>query len=136
MTNRAKVGGILSITSGISGVVPFLGAVIVFDLLPASALKIIDNEVLLLTLTFFHYRNYIGIFIALLGVLAIMGGVYALKKEKWGLALAGAVASIAGGSLSPFIGIIAVIFVATGKREFNVPVPSPPTSSFVPPAAS
>jgi hypothetical protein len=52
-----------------------------------------------------------------LGVLAIVGGVSALRRKSYGLSLAGAIC----GLLSFFwiLAILAVIFVAMGKREFG-----------------
>jgi len=51
------------------------------------------------------------------GVLAIVGGVFAMKKKKWGVALAGSI-----GSIIAFMpcGIASIIFVIMGKEEFQV----------------
>ena len=52
----------------------------------------------------------------LLSILAIIGGVYALKKRVWGLALAGSIAAI----LSAFLmGIASTIFIIMGKDQFQ-----------------
>jgi hypothetical protein len=50
-----------------------------------------------------------------LGILAIVGGVSTIRQKRFGLSLAGAIAALASGLL----GILAVIFVALGKREFG-----------------
>lgn len=52
-----------------------------------------------------------------LGAVAIVGGVYALKRRIWGLALAGAICALFG----PWgiLGLLAIIFVAMGKNEFE-----------------
>ena len=52
----------------------------------------------------------------ILGIVAIIGGVYALKRRTWGLALAG---SICAFFCVWFLGIPAIIFVILGKREFS-----------------
>jgi hypothetical protein len=52
----------------------------------------------------------------LVGALAIVGGIFVLKKQRWGWALAGA---IAGNLLFPLCGIPAVIFTSLGKAEFK-----------------
>ncbi len=52
---------------------------------------------------------------AILGILAIVGGIYALKRKIWGLALAG---SIAAFFCSWILGLLAVIFIAVSKKEF------------------
>ena len=53
----------------------------------------------------------------ILGIVAIVGGIYALKRRVWGLALAGAICSLFG----PWfvLGVLAIIFVAMGKGEFE-----------------
>ena len=61
---------------------------------------------------------FIGFFAAAfiaLGVIAIIGGIYALMRRLWVLALIGAICAI---PLAPPLGIIAVVFLAIGKDEF------------------
>lgn len=57
----------------------------------------------------------------ILSIVAIAGGVYALKKRLWGLALAGAICALL--FTLPFLGwvlaILAIIFVSLGKGEFQ-----------------
>jgi hypothetical protein len=55
-----------------------------------------------------------GLLLAL-GILAVTGGISAIKKKGFGLSLAGAICALPTGLL----GILAVIFVALGKREFR-----------------
>jgi len=52
----------------------------------------------------------------ILGIVAIIGGVYALRRRIWGLALAG---SICAFFCAWFLGIPAIIFVILGKSEFS-----------------
>jgi hypothetical protein len=51
------------------------------------------------------------------GIIALVGGIYALRREVWGLALAGSICALIG----PWfvLGILAIIFVSLGKREFK-----------------
>ncbi|MFC2018980.1 hypothetical protein ACFLU4_03380 [Chloroflexota bacterium] len=56
-----------------------------------------------------------GWFVALLGVVAIIGGVYAIKRRLWGFALAGAICSL----VAFFLGIPAIILIALSKAEFK-----------------
>jgi hypothetical protein len=51
------------------------------------------------------------------GIIAIVGGIYALKRRIWGLALAGSICAIIGPG--GIFGILATIFVALGKGEFE-----------------
>lgn len=52
----------------------------------------------------------------LIGVLAIVGGIYAVKGTKWGLALAGSIAAVCASAL---LGIPALVFTILGRKEFN-----------------
>ncbi len=79
---------------------------------------------------FMPQRPILGLFLLLLGIVSIIGGVFALNRKVWGMALAGAVCSL----LPPHIavlGILSIIFVALGKNEFSAPKTPPPA---VPPA--
>jgi hypothetical protein len=53
---------------------------------------------------------------AIVGILAIVGGIYALQRKIWGLALAG---SIAAFFPSWILGIAAIVFTALSKNEFE-----------------
>jgi len=57
----------------------------------------------------------IGAGIIGLGVVAIIGGVFALRRKLWRLALAGAICAI---PCSAVLGILATIFVSKGRGEF------------------
>jgi hypothetical protein len=57
----------------------------------------------------------VGVPILVLGIVAIIGGVSALRRGSFGLSLAGAICSLP----SLPLGILAVIFVAVSKREFE-----------------
>ena len=50
-----------------------------------------------------------------MGTVAVVGGIYALKRRTWGFALAG---TILATICSTPLGILAIIFVSMGKREF------------------
>jgi hypothetical protein len=51
-----------------------------------------------------------------LGAVAVAGGIYALKRRLWNFALAGAIlATICSAPL----GVLAIIFVSIGKKEFD-----------------
>jgi hypothetical protein len=57
----------------------------------------------------------VGGILVVLGVIAIAGGFSAIRRKSFGLSLAGAICA-----LIPFnlLGLLAVIFVSLGKREF------------------
>ncbi|MFC2041566.1 hypothetical protein ACFLTY_04535 [Chloroflexota bacterium] len=56
--------------------------------------------------------------IVIAGLLAIIGGIYTLRRKIWGLALAGSICATL--SLYTFyLGIIAIIFTARSRNEFE-----------------
>jgi len=57
----------------------------------------------------------LGGLLVVLGIIAIVGGISAIKRKSFGLSLAGAICAL----LSVPLGILAVIFVSLGKREFE-----------------
>ena len=58
----------------------------------------------------------LGGLLCALGIVAVVGGISAIRRKSFGFSLAGAICAL----LSVFSGILAVIFVALGKREFEV----------------
>lgn len=56
------------------------------------------------------------IVLLILGIPPIIGGIYALQRKKWGLALAGSIVAIFASSI---MGILATIFIAMSKDEFE-----------------
>jgi hypothetical protein len=52
----------------------------------------------------------------ILNILAVIGGIYALRRRIWGLALAGSIAAIFS---SFFLGIPSIIFTIQAKNEFE-----------------
>ncbi len=57
-----------------------------------------------------------GIAIIVLGIVAVFGGIAAINRKSFGLSLAGAICAFL-----PFniVGLLAIIFVSLGKREFG-----------------
>ena len=56
----------------------------------------------------------IGIVVLVFGAIALAGGISAIKRRRWGLALAGSILSLPG-----ILAILAIIFVSLGKKEFK-----------------
>jgi hypothetical protein len=54
-----------------------------------------------------------GIFVVL-GIIALAGGISAIRRKRFGLSLAGAICSLP----SVILGILAVVFVSVSKKEF------------------
>ena len=130
-------GGILSIVAGISQII--CGAVLIVDFLANHTHYWRVIQVFFLPFLPDAWRNYIlwdflwgsrvfGIYMGVLiwwaivggcigaiGILAIAGGISAIRRKRFGLSLAGAVCTLP----STIFGILAVIFVALGKKEFK-----------------
>ena len=58
----------------------------------------------------------LGVFLAILGIVAIIGGISAIRRGSFGLSLAGAICALL--PINAF-GVLAVIFVSLGKRDFE-----------------
>ena len=127
-------GGVLSIVAGISQII--CGGVLIVDFLVSylHCWRLID--VLFLPLVPNAWRYYVlwggwaipasmndvpirwaivGVCLAILGIVAIVGGISAIRRKSFSLSLAGAICA----RPSTILGILAVIFVALGKREFE-----------------
>ena len=59
---------------------------------------------------------FLGIVVLVLSIMAIVGGIFAVQRKSWGLALAGSICAILQGGI---LGIIATIFVALSRKEFR-----------------
>ena len=119
MKNYAKTSGILSIISGVFGLMGMIIIILmIFMFRSLIGLEEIDpgTDALVMGWMIGIYAvsaAFAGIF----GVLSIIGGVYALQRRYWGLALTAAI--LATINFFP-TGIPAVIFAALGKSEFEV----------------
>jgi hypothetical protein len=59
-----------------------------------------------------------GFPLVILGIVAIVGGVFSIRRRIWGLALAGAICSLLLPTIT-ILGILAIIFIAMSKKEFG-----------------
>jgi hypothetical protein len=119
------VAGILDIVSGAMGVV--MGLFMILYLNFAGAIQAAPGAVPRfgphlggfpqMPAAFFPGMGLgIGITLAVLGVLAIVGGIFALRSKAWGLALAGSIAAVLTGRL---LGVLALIFTVLGRKDFQ-----------------
>jgi hypothetical protein len=60
-----------------------------------------------------------GIVFIVLGVIALIGGIFALRRRVWGFALAGAILSLPLIPAGTVLGIISIVFLAKSKEEFD-----------------
>ena len=100
-TPMPVIGGILSIISGALDLLAVFGIGIAIIVVPSNL------GILLLT---------IGAFLLVVSILPIIGGIFAIKRQKWGLALAGSILAILG---SLAFGIAATVLVALSQDEFE-----------------
>lgn len=129
-SNNARIGGVLSIVAGGFGIL-YMFAMIILGIL-MMGLAFDDTSWRYDSFNGIDPRNFmlaiwafLGFFYAVIGALAIVGGVFALKKKYWGLALAGAIA----GTITFFpCGVVAIIFTAMGKPEFQGQTPAAPAA--------
>jgi hypothetical protein len=111
--------GILNIIVGSLRLLVFLGVIIAIIVLSTTSywLNQIESQVYPLTIqSIVGILTFVAVFIAVLGMLSLLGGISALQRKRWGLALAGSIASMFGPIL---LGIPAIIFTALSKDEFN-----------------
>lgn len=136
MNNTAKLGGILSIIAGSFGVF-YLALSLFFIYLfkfmagqpemffPAAPQPDGTNLPDAMPPEFLTFMSVFflswGIGFALTGILAVIGGISALNKKRWGLALVGA---IAGTITFLPVGIPAIIYTTLAKPEFSRPAQS------------
>jgi len=112
-TWKPIVGGILSIIAGVLGVT--IG----------TAVFAMEALITVLPVTPETLASLVWIFgtgLIVLGIVAIIGGIHALRRRNWGLALAGCICSLlCVFPLLPavILGILAIIFVAISRREFG-----------------
>ena len=125
MQNKSQLGGILSIISGAFGIIGFIVmiAMILFFryIINSPTFGDVGSNVQEPFRIVFLIYGIMGLVLLIIGTIGIVGGIYAIKKRLWGLALAGAICGII--TFFP-TGVIATIFVAQAQKEFS-PSPNP-----------
>ena len=103
-TWRGTWTGILAIIGGIFGII--------------SGAFAIGGAALLDAIPGFEWVGAIGGGLLALGIIALIGGIIALRRKAWGFSLVGAICA-----LFPIVplGVLAIIFVSMGRREFAKP---------------
>ncbi|MFC1846408.1 hypothetical protein ACFLYM_03200 [Chloroflexota bacterium] len=116
-TWKPTVAGILSIVAGA------LSAILWFFLILGILMFAISSRTSSFDIPVDAPANIVMLLVILISIpfliiciLAIVGGVYTLKRKIWGLALAGSIAAII---ISWPLGIAATVFTAISKNEFE-----------------
>ena len=109
-TWKPMVAGILNIVTGAFALLSVIGLIISIvvigsDFVGPEVPDFVATILWIITIPFF-----------IIGVLALIGGIYSLQRKTWGLALAGAVASTVYWF---FVGIPTIVFIAQSKDEFE-----------------
>ena len=102
--------GILSIVTGVAG----LGLVAQSVVIARTALGIVDETFIVSFL--FGASALSAVYFFPFSVLSLIGGIFCLRRRKWGLALAGSISAIL--VLFP-LGIPAVVLTALSKKQFQ-----------------
>lgn len=114
-TWKSTLAGILDIIAGtlaLFGLIFFIIGILVF--IPASKISGIPVPIpmsLSLVLLF-----ALAPVLLTAQILAIIGGIYAIKRKLWGLALTGSIAAV---FCSSPLGIAAIVFTILSKSEFE-----------------
>jgi hypothetical protein len=111
-TYKAKIGGVMSITSA-SFTILFVFVVFAVEYIRYSMGEIAMPP----GSTYFLAFGGLRLIWLAASVLAIVGGVLAIKRKNWLLALTGTAASII--CLPMILGVAATILVALSKKEFK-----------------
>jgi uncharacterized BrkB/YihY/UPF0761 family membrane protein len=105
------VAGILDIVSGVLALFGVFAMTIAFIILANDPYRHEPDDVDPLIIL-----ASVAVPLAILAILAIGGGIYALRRKRWGMALAGAIAAALPFSLT---GIAALILTALSRDEFD-----------------
>jgi hypothetical protein len=123
-TWKSTTGGVLTVVSGVLSLICCFGAIVGAVLVSSSDTV---REKVLDSIRDTSISGDIGliqtglivaaIFFAITTTLALIGGIFALQRKRWGWALAGSIAAILG-SWWP-IGLTATVFTAIARDEFK-----------------
>ena len=110
-------GGILSIISGAMGLIGIVFLITFGAFSAETAHDVLTSLGFLQTVIPLRVIGFISIPLFIMSMVAIIGGIYAVQRKVWGLALAGAICAI----VLPvqLLGILSVIFIAVSKKEFK-----------------
>lgn len=106
------IAGILEIVSGVISLVGFIGLLIGSIAVGSEAAHFYGYEIgialaVLIILTLLSF---------IVGILALVGGIYAVQRKKWGWALTGSIFALVPTFL---LGLVAIILTALSKNEFE-----------------
>lgn len=111
-TSKPIIAGVLEIIAGVLGLLAALSLLIVVGMTGGS----LDTPMGPMPAFVPGLIKSMGILTILFAILSLVGGIFAVQRKLWGLALAGSIGAI----LTAFIlGIPAIILTAISKKEFE-----------------
>ena len=119
-TWKPIVAGILNI---ITGIINLFGMFVVIGLLTTfgggilSIVRVADMMPLWLSGMVHGVLIIMAILLAVLSSLPLIGGIYAIQRKAWSLALAGS--AVAALSIPP-LGIVSTVLVSLSRSEFTI----------------
>ena len=122
-TWKPAVAGVLNIVAGVFGIMATTTLIIALSFglsLINWAIDIPRIEAIPAFLPWLLWT--IPILLFLISMLALVGGIFALQRRRWGWVLAGSIAAVfASISILRFlpVGIVAIIFTSISKDEFE-----------------
>jgi len=118
-------GGVLSIVGGsfeaIAGGI-LLGSIVVMIMQGTGVMPLLQGNwsdcviVEVTPIVISSWAFIVAAALLVLGIIAIIGGISALRRKRFGLSLVGAICALPTGIL----GILATIFISLSKKEFEV----------------
>ena len=120
-TPMPMVAGILNIVSGVISLLGFMGLMIGAVVVGSTAVDItgwIPGMGFTMTLLII-----LAVLCLATGIIALVGGIFAIQRNKWSWALAGSICAIIP---SVLLGIISIVLVAMSRGEFEDTATLPP----------
>jgi hypothetical protein len=118
-TWKPVVAGILNIALGILnlfGMFMIIGLMVAFGGGILTIVRIAEFLPIWLSGMVQGVLIILAILLAVSSSLPLIGGIYAVQRKSWGLALAGSIVAIFSGAL---LGTISTVLVALSKKEFE-----------------
>ena len=107
---KPVVAGILDLITGAFALIGSFGLIVAITIIESPIISgaVPDFVTLILTI--------ITVPLLVIGILAIVGGIFALQKKIWGLALVGSIATTV---FWFFVGIPSIVFTVQSRGEFE-----------------
>jgi F0F1-type ATP synthase assembly protein I len=111
-TRMPQIAGYLSITAGVIILVALVAAILFLGLIIGG----FSGDFSDFQTTPYFLAPFLALPLVGLSTISILGGIAALERRSWGLALAGAICSML---FTLFLGIPAAVFIVLSRDEFS-----------------